>query len=156
MQHKCPATLLHIHIKNMCVSDWSSVYNFACRVHVCKSAAVICVREVCVHHSNNLTIFYNTKLFSVEPELPLSAQASSEVTALSPASTTARYREILNLILTAAKRLLDVQPSFFKAVSNQDLSLRLLDLTGRRSLSLKPQRKERRFGRWNFRLKGNI
>lgn len=120
---------------------------------MCKSAAVICVREVCVHHCDNLTIFYNTKLFSVEPELPLSAQASSEVTALSPASTTARYTEILNLILTAAKRLLDVQPSFFKAVSNQDLSLRLLDL--RRSLSLKPQRKERRrFGRWNFRLKG--
>lgn len=81
---------------------------------MCQSAVAISVKEMC--HPNNLTIFYNTKLFSAEPELPLSAQASSEVTAPSPASTLARYTEIPNLILAAAKRLLDVQPSFFKAV----------------------------------------
>lgn len=43
----------------------------------------------CVYITNNLTVFYSTKLFSVKPELPLSTQASSEVTALSPASTIA-------------------------------------------------------------------
>lgn len=95
-------------------------------------------KKVCVHHSNNLIIFY-TKLFSVEAQLPLSAQASSEVTALSPASTTARYTEIPNLILAATKRLLDIEQSFFKAVSNQDFSLRIPDLTGRTSLNLRPQ-----------------
>lgn len=50
--------------------------------------------------AHNLTIFYNAKhnilqrlTFSVEPEFHFSAQASSEVTALSPATTIAQYTE---------------------------------------------------------------
>lgn len=52
------------------------------------------------------------------------------------------YTEISNLILAPVKRLLDFQPSFFKARSNQDFSLRTPDLRDHRSPSPWPQWQE--------------
>lgn len=52
------------------------------------------------------------------------------------------YTETPNLILAPVKRLLDFQPSFFKARSNQDFSLRTPDLRDHGSPSLWPQWQE--------------
>lgn len=52
------------------------------------------------------------------------------------------YTEISNLILAPVKRLLDFQPSFFKARSNQDFSLRTPDLRSHWSPSPWPKWQE--------------
>lgn len=62
------------------------------------------VQGKCLHITHSILQHY---IVCSKTRATPSAQASSAATAPSPASTTAWYTEIANLILAAAKRLLD-------------------------------------------------
>lgn len=106
------------------------------------------LREVCVHHSNTSSL-YKIKIVFCESRTSPSGSGFIRSDSYIPSLHYSQYREMPNLILAAAKRLLDVWPSFLKAVSNQTFSPRLRGLTGGGPMCLKPPRS------WNFTLKGS-